>query len=134
MTEQTTEQSPLSLTCAVPTMAAGTEPAPPRPPGRPRDQATRERILNAALVELAQVGYQRLAVERVAALAGAGKATIYRWWGGAPELIAEALSTQEMPEESRELIEMLRRERTAGGLRSIIAEAAWPLMQYGRER
>ena len=46
--------------------------------GRPRSPEADEAILDATVAELTRVGYTGLAVERVAAVAGVGKATIYR--------------------------------------------------------
>ncbi|WP_170026599.1 TetR/AcrR family transcriptional regulator [Actinomadura oligospora] len=48
-------------------------------------------ILNAALDQLAEVGYLRLTMEGVAAAAQTGKAALYRRWPGKEELIADAL-------------------------------------------
>ena len=49
-------------------------------PGRPRSEAAREAILDAAFAELGARGYGDFAIEVVAARAGASKSTIYRWW------------------------------------------------------
>jgi len=61
---------------------------PPR--GRPPSASTRSAILEAALVILRERGYSRMSIEAVAAAAGAGKATIYRWWKGKAELAVDA--------------------------------------------
>ncbi len=53
-----------------------------------RDLALRE----AALVLLAEVGYDRLTMDAVAARARAGKTTIYRRWQGKAELVVDALN------------------------------------------
>jgi AcrR family transcriptional regulator len=53
---------------------------PPRRGGRQRDQATRHAILRAANDVLAEKGMAGFTIEAVAARAGAGKTTIYRWW------------------------------------------------------
>lgn len=48
-------------------------------------------IFEATLAELAEVGYSRLAMERVAARAGASKASLYRRWPNRAELVVAAL-------------------------------------------
>jgi AcrR family transcriptional regulator len=62
--------------------------------GRPLD-ATRDDALRASALELlADIGYDRLTIDKIAAHAGAGKATIYRRWSGKAELIVDALMCQ----------------------------------------
>lgn len=58
-------------------------------PGRPRSEASREAILTAAFVELRDRGFEAFAIEAVAARAGVGKATIYRWWDSRAALAVE---------------------------------------------
>jgi AcrR family transcriptional regulator len=58
--------------------------------GRPRDPNTQQSILLATREALLEVGYPRLTIEGVASRAGAGKATIYRWWPTKGELVLEA--------------------------------------------
>jgi AcrR family transcriptional regulator len=53
---------------------------PSRPPGRPRCAETCAAIRRAALDLLEEVGFAALTVEGIAARAGVGKATLYRWW------------------------------------------------------
>jgi AcrR family transcriptional regulator len=60
-------------------------------PGRPRSQATRRKILDAAIAELFQRGYGTLTIEGIAARAGAGKQTIYRWWDSKADLVLDAM-------------------------------------------
>jgi AcrR family transcriptional regulator len=50
-------------------------------------------ILGAAMAQLETVGYQRMTIEGIAAHAGVGKATVYRWWSSKAQLVVEALST-----------------------------------------
>src|SRR5690349_3158592 len=62
----------------------------PRSPGRPRSDASRSAILKAAYQILRESGFAGFTVEGVAARAGAGKATIYRWWQTKGKLAIEA--------------------------------------------
>jgi AcrR family transcriptional regulator len=59
--------------------------------GRPRSDATRRAILNAAVDELRERGYAAMTIERIAARAGAGKQTIYRWWPSKADVVLDAL-------------------------------------------
>ena len=66
---------------------------PPR--GRPRDPRRREAILDAAIALVAEVGYDRMTVDALAARAGVSKPTIYRRWpGGKAEIVVEAIRAQ----------------------------------------
>jgi len=59
--------------------------------GRPLD-ASRDVALRAAALELlAEIGYDRLTIDAVAARARASKTTIYRRWSGKAELVVDAL-------------------------------------------
>ncbi|GAA1674355.1 TetR/AcrR family transcriptional regulator [Fodinicola feengrottensis] len=62
-----------------------------RQPGRPRSEAVRQAILAAAADELTEKGYAALTVEGIAARAGAGKQTIYRWWPSKADVVLDAL-------------------------------------------
>ena len=64
---------------------------PRRPVGRPRDARAHAAILSAAIALTREVGYDALAMDAVAARAGVGKATIYRYWSGKEMLMAEAV-------------------------------------------
>jgi AcrR family transcriptional regulator len=61
-----------------------------RSPGRPRSDTSRTAILKAAYQILREGGFAGFTVEGVAARAGAGKATIYRWWQTKGRLAIEA--------------------------------------------
>jgi len=59
--------------------------------GRPRSQKTRAAILKATLALITERGVPGVTIEAVAALAGVGKPTIYRYWSNAHELTMTAL-------------------------------------------
>lgn len=61
------------------------------PRGRPRSEASRIAILTAARDLLREVGYEGLTVVAVAARAGAGKQTVYRWWPTKAVLVADCV-------------------------------------------
>jgi AcrR family transcriptional regulator len=60
-------------------------------PGRKRDASRDDALCQAALEVLAEVGYDLLTIDAVAARAGAGKATCYRRWAGKAELVVDAI-------------------------------------------
>jgi len=53
----------------------------------------RATICKAVCELLAEVGYDRMTMDAIAAQAKAGKSTIYRMWPDKPKLVAEALKT-----------------------------------------
>ncbi|HEX2551535.1 MAG TPA: TetR/AcrR family transcriptional regulator [Nocardioidaceae bacterium] len=62
------------------------------PGPRPRVEGEREaEILDAALVLLGRVGYDRMTMDAVAAEAKASKATLYRRWTTKPSLVVDAI-------------------------------------------
>ncbi|MFZ0300312.1 MAG: TetR/AcrR family transcriptional regulator [Candidatus Sulfotelmatobacter sp.] len=64
-----------------------------RPPGRPRSEQARLAILRSTLKLLGKNGFSELTIEAVAAHAGVGKATVYRWWSKKAALIADAFAS-----------------------------------------
>jgi AcrR family transcriptional regulator len=65
--------------------------------GRPRSEQADRAIIDAALDLFAESGPEGLCIERVAARAGVGKATIYRRWPGKEDLLLDALASLAMP-------------------------------------
>jgi AcrR family transcriptional regulator len=68
-----------------------------RRPGRPRSERAEQAIIDAALSLFAESGPDGLCIERVAARAGVGKATIYRRWPGKEDLLLDALAALKAP-------------------------------------
>jgi AcrR family transcriptional regulator len=58
--------------------------------GRRRSQRSHDAIVEATQELLVEDGYQALTIEGVAARAGVGKQTIYRWWPSRAALVLEA--------------------------------------------
>ncbi|MEE1807884.1 TetR/AcrR family transcriptional regulator [Streptomyces sp. BE133] len=61
----------------------------PPDPSR-RSERSRRAIYDAALGLVGEVGYPRTTVEAIAARAGVGKQTIYRWWPSKAAVLLEA--------------------------------------------
>jgi AcrR family transcriptional regulator len=59
--------------------------------GRRRNEATRRAILDAALAQLATSDGGPVTVDSIAAAAGVGKQTIYRWWPSKGAVLLDAL-------------------------------------------
>jgi len=84
-------------------------------------------ILEAAVDELAEVGYGGVTIESVAARAGVGKSTIYRHWSDKLALIADAFETfhvQMVPvlsdRSARESVELL-----LGHVAEVVLDSTW---------
>jgi AcrR family transcriptional regulator len=71
--------------------------ASPRRPGRPRSERADRAIIDAALSLFAEDGPAGLCIEKVAARAGVGKATIYRRWPGKEDLLLDAIAALQAP-------------------------------------
>jgi len=61
--------------------------------GRPRSIEADQAILRATLDLLAEVGYQSISIEAIAARAGVGKTTIYRRYTSKEEIVADAIES-----------------------------------------
>jgi AcrR family transcriptional regulator len=59
--------------------------------GRPRSEAARRAILDAARDLLAEHGYDALTIQAIADRSGTGRQTIYRWWASKPLIVADLL-------------------------------------------
>src|SRR5271155_1411183 len=97
-----------------------------RSPGRPRSEHARLAILRSTLKLLGKNGFSELNIEAVAAHAGVGKATVYRWWPNKAVLIADAFASSttrklhfpdtgsvctDMSQQMRQLIKVFRSRR-----------------------
>lgn len=63
--------------------------APPNP--ERRSESSRQAILGAAFELCRERGYAKLTIEAIAARAGVGKQTIYRWWSSKGAVVLDAL-------------------------------------------
>ena len=66
--------------------------------GRPRDEAARRRILQAALDLMDEVAFAQVTAEAIAERAGTSKATVYRWWPNKAAVVIEAFREAIAPE------------------------------------
>ncbi|MDF0529064.1 TetR/AcrR family transcriptional regulator [Tsukamurella sp. 8F] len=106
--------------------------------GRKRSEQTRLAILAAAYELTRDVGYQALTIEGIAARAGSGKQTVYRWWPSKVDVLLEALTLEadltvsvadhgslraDIEAFLRDSAELLVRPGVAEVLRSLMSEA-----------
>jgi AcrR family transcriptional regulator len=64
-----------------------------KPLGRPRSIQSHQAMLQATLELLAEVGFEVMSIEAIAARAGIGKTTIYRRYSSKAELVADAIES-----------------------------------------
>jgi AcrR family transcriptional regulator len=62
-------------------------------PGRPRSDTSKTALIQATFEMLREVGFERMTIDAIAARAGVGKTTIYRWYSTKEDLVIEALSS-----------------------------------------
>jgi AcrR family transcriptional regulator len=62
-------------------------------PGRPRSLKSHQAMLRATLELLAEVGFDTMSIDAIAARAGVGKTTIYRRYASKEELVADAIES-----------------------------------------
>ncbi|HEY8115079.1 MAG TPA: TetR/AcrR family transcriptional regulator [Actinomycetota bacterium] len=75
-----------------PTDTKANPPAVVRQPGRPRSATAHAAILDAAVALFVERGSDGISMEAVAAMAGVGKATIYRRWSSKEDLVVDAVA------------------------------------------
>lgn len=66
----------------------------PAKAGRKRSEESRQAILEAAFSLFVESGLRALTIEGIAAEAGVGKQTIYRWWPSKADVLMEALTVK----------------------------------------
>jgi AcrR family transcriptional regulator len=62
-------------------------------PGRPRDQAVEQKVVDATFELLNESGFAGLSIEAIAVRAGVSKAAIYRRWDSKEELLVDAMAS-----------------------------------------
>jgi AcrR family transcriptional regulator len=65
------------------------------PDQRRRSDRARTAILTAAAEAVAELGYAKTSIEGIAARAGVGKQTIYRWWPSKGAVVLDALAADQ---------------------------------------
>lgn len=70
-----------------------------RGPGRPRDAAIDDRVLDVARRHLAQHGYEAMSLAAVAEEAGTTRQALYRRWSGKADLATAAIAAMSRAEE-----------------------------------
>ncbi|MFI5661196.1 TetR/AcrR family transcriptional regulator [Streptomyces sp. NPDC051684] len=119
------------------------EPKAPRPRrGRYRDPQAHAAVLSAARELVAELGYHKVTMERIAARAGVAKMTLYRWWPNKASVITEAVTDQLTPgpqpdtgsvrEDARAHVTDLVRALTLLGDPSVVAGALVERGEAGR--
>jgi AcrR family transcriptional regulator len=95
-----------------------------RAPGRPRSEASREAILDAAYWRTIERGYAAVTAESIARAAGAGKQTLYRWWPSKAAVILDAFAEKGRARIDRPREAAVRAGDLFGFLRAVFAAFA----------
>ncbi|MFE2734892.1 TetR/AcrR family transcriptional regulator [Streptomyces sp. NPDC056723] len=69
----------------------------PTAPGRKRSEASRLAIFAATRTLIEEHGYEKLTIAGIAARAGVGKDTIYRWWPSKSMVVVDAVLSESHP-------------------------------------
>jgi AcrR family transcriptional regulator len=86
---------------------------------RKRDETARRRVLDSARDLVCRLGPRAVTVDEIAALAGVGKQTIYRWWPSKSSVIMDALveltdpDPDYQPDSNREAVRLQMRRVAA---------------------
>ena len=108
----------------------------PEPMVRTRDEAARRRVLSAARDLVCEMGPRTVTVDQIAAGAGVGKQTIYRWWPTKSAVVMDALieltdpDPADLPESTYEAVRLQMRRvarmfasRNGELIRELVADA-----------
>ena len=103
---------------------------------RTRDEAARRRVLSAARDLVCEIGPRTVTVDQIAAGAGVGKQTIYRWWPTKSAVVMDALieltdpDPADLPESTYEAVRLQMRRvarmfasRNGELIRELVADA-----------
>ena len=103
---------------------------------RTRDESAQRRVLNAARDLVCELGPRAVTIDAIAAAAGVGKQTIYRWWPSKSTVIMDALieltdpEPADTPDTAREAIRLQMRRvarmfasRNGQLIREVVADA-----------
>lgn len=94
------------------------------PSTKRRNSRAHQAILDATVKLLEAGGYKNLTIEGVAAEAGVGKQTIYRWWRSRAELVMEAYTAAS---------DMRVPEPDTGTLRGDLEAILLPVLEFSRD-
>ncbi|HEX4058669.1 MAG TPA: TetR/AcrR family transcriptional regulator [Galbitalea sp.] len=87
--------------------------------GRPRSDAARIAVLHAVDDMLVEEGYAAMTMKGVAARAGVGRQTVYRWWNSKAEILLEAVK-----EDARDELAIGPGESTPAEYRDFLARVS----------